>query len=631
MIRLILIFATLLAASQSSIGQTRLEKFGRVPIQDIEMTGYLPDPSAEAVILFDKGYLDKQTFKFYRHLRVKILKKSGLNWGNWVFPVPSKSGIKGLVHHLEDGKVITTKLTNEDIFEEDIFENYFVYKVYMPNVRVGSVIEVKYEFTGLPYEWRFQDRIPVVYSEVEIQMPDMIEFNRKAYGNIPINTITPGSHWYAKDVPAFVEEPYSNHYTNFISKMEFEITSFQTDRYRWSWGGTDRFFDLASTWQEVSEELVATRSFWSVPEESMFLNDFAKDMNALNLTFEEKIDTAYHYIKSNIAWNGYETIYTSRYLRDNFKNEHSGSVAEINLSLFSLLKKMEVEVYPIVFSTRSHGILNPISPSLNKLNYVVVLAKDGENELLLDATEKNLQPGDLPERAINGSGRLISEDTTYFVPLIPKNKDKILSMANISIESDNYQFKVQNKYSAYAYLDWLEDYQKAENKANYQSNLEESFGGLDIQDYDFSVDSVHFVCSESIAGSMNNMIDDFGDELIFQPLFFLDLQENPFKNPERKYPVDFVTLKSRQTIATITISDDFEIVSIPKSSRFTLPNNAADFKFYCNLNGENVQIQALMDVKKPIFTEVEYQDLRAYYALVTQKITNAIVLKKKIY
>jgi len=46
------------------------------------MDSYERDSSAEALILSDIGEFNGQTLKFSRHIRIKILKKSGLEWGN---------------------------------------------------------------------------------------------------------------------------------------------------------------------------------------------------------------------------------------------------------------------------------------------------------------------------------------------------------------------------------------------------------------------------------------------------------------------------------------------------------------------------------------------------------------------
>jgi hypothetical protein len=619
--KIVLSSAICLLLIQSAFGQVRKEKFGKVSIQDLEMTVYPQDSSAEAVVLYSQGFFKANDIRFFRHLRVKILKKSGLDWGNWTFAIPSKSAIRGVVHNLVNGEVVKEKLKLSDVFEEEISKNYRVYKVFMPNVKVGSVIEIAYDFQGVPFEWRFQEKIPVRYSELKMERSQYIDFSYNTYGFEPIKTLSMGTHWMVSDMPAFTSEPYMNHYSNFITKFEFEVKSINIPgRY---------YDDFTTSWEAVNKELMDATYCGGVLKETMFLNNFAKSVGALDLSVEEKIDTAYKYIASNLAWNGSHNLYVTTYLRDRFRNEHKGNSAEINLSLVSLLKKMDIDANPVALSTRDHGILNPLVPSMRKLNYVIACAKVGEKNILMDATAKNLSPGYLPERAMNGAGRLLSNDGTYWVSLVSEGKDKIQSMVTIDIKPGNFQCTIQNRYKSYAYLDWKENYNNYDSPDAYKSKLEELYGGLSIQEYQPKMSPKKLSASETITADISNLIDDFGGEIIFQPLFFMDFKENPFSNPERKYPVDFITLKSRASIVNINVSDDYEIVSVPQSTLLKLPQNTAELRFLCNTKGQTVQIQATVSINKTTFTESEYLDLKTYYTMVIEKINDGIVLKKK--
>jgi hypothetical protein len=75
-------------------------------------------------------------------------------------------------------------------------------------------------------------------------------------------------------------------------------------------------------------------------------------------------------------------------------------------------------------STRDNGILSPISPSLSKLNYVIVLAKIGDKSILLDATEPYMPYYLIPLRCLNNSGRTVSEVKSDLVDLSTTRKDK---------------------------------------------------------------------------------------------------------------------------------------------------------------------------------------------------------------
>ncbi len=80
------------------------------------------------------------------------------------------------------------------------------------------------------------------------------------------------------------------------------------------------------------------------------------------------------------------------------------------MMLYQLLKKLDVRCAPVALSTRSNGALNQFYPTLYKLNYLVIRARGGDKDYLLDATDELLPAGMLPERCLNHSGRLIDNE-----------------------------------------------------------------------------------------------------------------------------------------------------------------------------------------------------------------------------
>ena len=79
---LVWLFIIKLCITQYTSAQKIKVKFGKVTMEELEMSVYPADSNAEAVILYDKGEFNPNEFKFTRHLKVKILKKSGTRWGN---------------------------------------------------------------------------------------------------------------------------------------------------------------------------------------------------------------------------------------------------------------------------------------------------------------------------------------------------------------------------------------------------------------------------------------------------------------------------------------------------------------------------------------------------------------------
>ena len=83
----------LLFYNATVIAQKSPIKFGDIPMSDMTMSTYDKDTSTSAVILADYGYASIEFYSsatklnFDRHVRIKILKKDGLDWANASIPL----------------------------------------------------------------------------------------------------------------------------------------------------------------------------------------------------------------------------------------------------------------------------------------------------------------------------------------------------------------------------------------------------------------------------------------------------------------------------------------------------------------------------------------------------------------
>ena len=349
-------------------------KFGKIEKADLLMTRYEPDTGVSAVVLCDYGFWNTNEFKFRRVLRIKILKKEGLNYASQVFFGSEKAVIRGITYNLENDKIIETKLNSKSIFVERVFEDYYRLRVAMPNVIVGSVIDLEIGFPGPPDKWHFQSGIPVIWSELRLPESNIVEFKKTYSGYEPLY-ISERTRWVAKDMPAFKEEPFTNSIENYITKFDIEILSL-------SFYGN--IADFATDWDAVAHRLDETYYFGTQLHTGLFLNTLSKEIEVKYDTDFDRMKAAYEEVKK-IKWNGYESLFTSDDgLQKAYKNK-TGNSADINLILVVLLRKLNLNCNPVILSTRSNGQINFSNPSLSKLNYVIALVRIKDKEYLLDA------------------------------------------------------------------------------------------------------------------------------------------------------------------------------------------------------------------------------------------------------
>lgn len=597
--------------------------FEKVTLEELQMKSYPLDSAASAVVLIDLGYFESNSLTFYRKMRVKILSKAGLEWGNWIFNTPSKGDFKVVTHNLVDGKIVSEKANADAIFNEEVIKGYEVYKVFAPNVMVGSVIDITYSFLGIPYEWRFQDRIPVVFSELLMEPASIVVFNKSYFGFQPIEAVSLNM-WRAKNMPAFHEEPFMNTYSNYITKFEFQIESFgKPGMYQ---------IDLSSSWRKVIDNLLTASSFGGVLNTSGFLNDFVKETKAKKLSVRDEIQVAYDYIRKNLKWNEVNTLFASQDLKKNFVTEHSGSSADINLSLIALLNKLDITTYPIVLSTRANGILLPSIPTISKLNYVIAYIQDDGIEMFLDATSPYVDvPGILPAICLNGNGLLVKKDNEQWFSL---NKNySHTKRQNITVrftENGLVTGTFTQDHIGYGYLEWMEQFKSNNKDLEIQKNFQQKkYADIQIDEYKIvKTDASALLVKESMEVDLTDQLIDTGDGYIFNPLALFDYAANPFKSEERKYPVDLNFPREISASVHIQLPKGYNVNEIPETIRFTNADATASLTYLASNAAGAITFRVILKINKDIYSEVEYKDLRIFISEVVKKISAPIEINK---
>lgn len=170
-------------------------------ITDIEKKMQAPpdDKDAPAIVLCDYGEINVSNRTFYkRHIRIKILKPEGVQYGSVEVPYRSKNKhdditeLKAQSYFFEDGKIITQKVSNDNIFNVKVDEDNQKKIITFPNLKPGSIVEFKYSIASLDFaeldRWYFQQEIPVMWSEVRFSCPDFFTYLLTFEKNKPLTT-----------------------------------------------------------------------------------------------------------------------------------------------------------------------------------------------------------------------------------------------------------------------------------------------------------------------------------------------------------------------------------------------------------------------------------------------------------
>jgi hypothetical protein len=665
---------SLLMVSYLGFSQKAPIKFGDVSLEEVKLKAYEPDSTAAAVVLVDYGSSTMEYNRldnwfrliFERTTRIKILKKDGYRYANFRIPVyqsvTSKNkekliGLKVVTYNLEDGKIVQSKIKPDGIFEEKYNQNYFVIKFTAPNVKEGSVVEVTYQIVSdfLHYfrDWEFQTTIPVVWSEYRASIPEFFNYEKFIQGYVPVHIIeskeSPKSflvttrdseggstaqtrfetdkiaykelnyRWVVKDVPAFRNEPFMTTHLDYISKINFELAYYKLPN--------QAIEPVMGTWADLSKSFLESENFGRAVKGSAFLKKITDQVISDATTQQEKVAAIYKFVVTNMEWDSsYLLLLNDHKLKDAFDKKRGGS-SHINLMLVSMLQKAGLDANPVILSTRDHGFVRESVAVSSQFNYVIAQVLLDGKSILLDATDRLLPMGVLPEYCLNGRGFVIANDNHGWVELgAPVSRASASAELELTeegtfrgklrINSDGYVGRhLRNVYLEKGEAGYIKGFEPGKlltiTKSAFKNikELQEPFEEI----HDFTWDG-----NSRSPGA-----------IFLSPILCLNEAQNPFKLEKREYPVDFGSPFDKIFTLKLSIPDNFEIDEVPESKVIFLPNNGGRFLYNVQTTGNTINITSLLKISRSLFTSDDYPALREFYNIVVAKQAEQIVLKEK--
>lgn len=596
-------------------------RFGKPSMKDLQKKVYKIDTTASAIILCNYGTFDPDKLEFDRIIRVKILKKDGEKWGNWTFRSMSQADIRGKTFNLVNGKIVADRLSSKSISHENIYNGYYVTKVSMPNVKVGSVIDIEETYSDIPSDWYFQKSIPMLYSELDMSPSTYIVFNKNYFGYIPFNIASNG-RWVTENVPAFQEEPYMAPEKNYMAHFEFNLIKISIPG--------DFVHEYASSWKQIDDFLENNDQFGgALKSASHFFNKEGDSIKEVSKTDLDKVKAALAVVH-RIKWNGDDRLFPGgegnlRYVFDKGR----GNSADINLSLISILRHAGIEAYPVVMRTRDEGHLSMFSPTLFNLNYVMAYAKIDTTFYLLDGTVRGLPFPYLPKRCQNGKGRVLYKGKTAWVNLTNHVTTKSAGFYNLTLDKNqNLTGTVSDSYTGQFAYSLRKNYEDLGSHDKFVNEKMEKNSNLTIvKDTLLNLNKVQKRLIEKSSVVYKNQLLQL-DSLSYLYVMPDRIKENPFKQEKRIYPVDFVYPFVKSGVIIINLPAGYKVMKLPQSARFVMPDNSGSFLFRIGAAGSRITVVYRFSINKPVILQNEYKTLKGLYMQVIKKESEPVVLKK---
>jgi hypothetical protein len=635
--------------------------YGNFSQDELIMKSYAKDTSAHAVVLNEYGTSnisldnnDDIRLIYQYHVKIKIFDKLGAEKSNIEIPFYKGSdqsyeevdNITGVTTYTDDnGMVQTAKLNPSKIFNIKNDTHFSTIKFAMPAVRNGCIIEYKYR-VETPYfkdfhSWRFQSDIPKIYSEYEVHIPAFFNFNASMRGYLKLTknkgdaerscftargSTCDCSHFiYAmSDIPAFIEEAYMTSPNNFLSAIYFELTDY-TDLHN----GAN--LKVAKEWKDVDYDLKHSEYFGQQIRKKGLLQDRIAPVIAGKKDSLEKAKAIYAYIQKTMKWNENNDYGSEDGIHKALDN-HTGNVADINLSLVAALYAAGISVDAILLSTRGHGLVNKLYPTTSDFNYVIAKVDIGNKSYLLDATDPLLPFGILPLRCLNDQGRVMSLDKpSYWINLTTQQRQNSTYLLDFTLQNDgkitgtithySVGYEAYEKRKAIKKFNSVDEYiEDLANKARYKI-LKSDITNLDS--LDVPLDEKYDIEIKEFS-SLNH------DRLAFNPFVLGRITTNPFKLADRTYPVDWGMPSIARYTLTMHLPDNFSIDSPPKSAGITLPNDGGSFVTNFEADSNGFTFSHLIQFNKSVYTTEEYPYLKELYNKIILSEKGEMIFKKKL-
>jgi len=648
----VLLFISLLSIS-ALFAQMKDYNFLEISPVQLEMTRYEADTTATAVILHDYGRLSVtgpivNTQIYAKNRRIKILKKGGLEQGNIEISFYSYENIERVINikaavTQADGQ--TYNLSEEDIFTEQKSQYWSVKKIIVPKLEVGSIIDYYYEIESKRItqlrEWYFQTDIPILLSKLEVNFHRDFTYlylfqgfdgiNRvKNQGNAVLDnsiaeTIKGSKTFIANNIPALKEEPFISTIEDYRLRIRFQCTLYQS-----AYGKTTQ---VLSAWHTVTDKILNNPYF-----ETQYTNNKncgkilreAKPILKEEISPLKKAKALYSFINKSVDANQNSGIYVENSLNEAFEKK-SGSKSELNLMLLALLRKAEIEAYPILISTRDNGYPIQEHPIVDQFNRTILLVIIDGKKYFVDQGNKFRPFGQLSRNSMNRNGYQLRRPIGRWLDITP-NKSKKIIISDFNLDDEgNLKGKISANYTNIEAADNREYWANEEEEKTWEEELENTI-------IDFELDSVTIENKKDLdkpfkvhfKGDFNGAVLDIGDFVYINPFIFSDFSENPFKSEERQYPVDFPHPFSNQFIINIKYNtESYYVEELPKDTKLELLGKTVTVRYAAQEKKPGwIQLTYALSVNNPYFPVDTYKNLRSLFDITAEKLGEQIVLKK---
>ncbi len=632
-------------------------KWGKPTDAELNMTTYAPDPEAEAVVLCGQTVLrydlSSGSFKLIRSTkkRIKVLKEEGKDKANGAISYMYNGHrlgnceqlvkLKATAYNMVDGKLVKTKMEGDMVNHEDVNKTVRLTKYTVPQVTVGTVIEVEYEIeSDFNYidDWRAQSDIPVLYTSFDVTVPEYFTFSIDELGGYPLERkiedtnmsmsvgtgndklLCGGRHYQfiGRNMPALRKKKLLYAPESYGQRVSMELSAVQIPGRVYK--------NYSSTWANVEERLLENSEFGVRIGKNPLKTEMQEAGVADIADPVERIMAIYSLLKDRVKWNEKYTLYAES--AGKVLKERSGSNASINFILINMLRDAGFDAYPAVMRSRDKGILTVSRATVDELNTFVVAVKVGDSLHYLDGSVEDGWLDVLPDHLLVDRARIVSkEKPVEWVDLSKLSGGKERSMVNAELQPDGtLHADVQTKFSGSEAASLRREFRMATDSATFVSKL--------AQELNCEIESLtlggHHGYGQEVERKMHvtKQCDAAGDMIYLNPWVLNVMTENPLTEEQRTLPVEFPYINTENLTTIVNLPEGYVVEDLPQPLVLKSDDGALSCVIASDVDGSTLSSGCQIQIGKIFFAPDEYPIVKNFLDEVCKRLQDVIVIKK---
>ena len=633
-------------------------KWGKPTDSEMTMTTYAPDPEAEAVVLCSQTELSYDfsgdSFRQMRHTRkrIKILKEQGKDLANGAVSYmynerrmghcEELTKLKAVAYNLVDGKVVKTKMESGMISHEDVDEQLRLTKFTVPQVTVGTVIEVDYQidsdFYNIIDDWEAQCEVPVAYTSFDVTVPEYFIFSINERGSYPSENTKEdvsmsmivggvlgilkciGQHrkFVCRDLPALRSQKLLFAPMAYGQRVSMELRAIQIP------GVMSKMF--TSDWTDVDHLLLSNDRFGRCIGRNPLKAEMAEagiDKIAAN---GSRILAIYSLLKSKVAWNGDYALFAES--ASKVLKEGSGSNASINFILINMLNDAGFEAFPALMRSRDRGILSPLRVTIKEFNTFVVAVKVGEKLCFLDASVEDGGINVLPDVLLADRVRIVGDGRPYEwcnLSKLPGANTRTVVTAKLMADG-TLQADVHSKLSGADAASLRRSFRESVDSTAFVATVAQQMG--------CDIESLSLVNHRGLGPEVERTLNvkkrsnAAGDMIYLNPWVINVMEENPLTEEQRTLPVEFPHKSIEAINSIVTQPEGYVVEELPQRLIMKSEDGALRCLISSEVKGRDLVSQCQIHIDKTLFTPSEYPVVKSFLDAVYKRLQDLIVIKK---